>query len=37
MKTEEINTDFQNTLGIFSFSYSTVVKWTNEFKFIWVA
>ena len=35
MKAKEIHTDFQNTLGDFSHSYSTVVKYTNEFKSGW--
>lgn len=32
-KANEIHADFQNTLGDSAPSYSTVDKWTNEFKF----
>jgi len=33
MKAREIHTDFQNTLEDSASSYSTVAKWTSEFKF----
>ena len=33
MKAKEIHADFQNTLGGTAHSYSTVAKWTSEFKF----
>nr|XP_024214869.1 putative uncharacterized protein FLJ37770 [Halyomorpha halys] len=33
MKAKEIHADFQNTLGDSAPSYSTVAKWTSEFKF----
>nr|XP_014285279.1 putative uncharacterized protein FLJ37770 [Halyomorpha halys] len=33
MKAKEIHADFQNTLRDSAPSYSTVAKWTSEFKF----
>ena len=33
MKAKEIHADFQNTLGDYAPSFSTVAKWTSEFKF----
>ena len=33
MKGKEIHADFENILGDSAPSYSTVVKWTSEFKF----
>jgi hypothetical protein len=33
MKAKEIYADLQNTLGDSAPSYSTVAKWTSEFKF----
>ena len=33
MKAKEIHADFQNTLGDSAPSFSTVAKWTSEFKF----
>ena len=33
MKSKEIHADFQNTLGNSALSYSTIAKWTSEFKF----
>ena len=32
MKANEIHKDVQNSLGNSTPSYSTVAKWTNEFK-----
>ena len=33
MKAKKIHADFQNTLGNSNPSYSTVARWTSDFKF----
>ena len=35
MKAKKIHADFHNILGDSGLSYSTVAKWTSEFKFGW--
>ena len=33
IKAKEFHADFQNTMGDSAPSYSTIAKWTSEFKF----